>query len=122
MNRVQFMTLGLVLVFIGTQLYFVDTYVLTHKASKLAGQSASKTYDQAAGAAQNFYNQNGYQNQSGTFQPYMQTGYSNSLADSMLPRKRITPPKWICWPIFFLGAVFFLHGIALPAGGGGSSD
>ena len=119
-NRVQFMTLGLVLVFIGTQLYFVDTYVLTPRVSKIVNRSASKNYQDASNAAQDFYSQNFYQNQSQSYQPYVQAGYSNNLVDSAGPRKRLTPPKWICWPVFFLGAVFFLHGIALPSSG--SSD
>ena len=121
MNRVQFMTLGLVLVFVGTQLYFVDTYVLTAKASKIAGQSSSKNFNQATNAGRNFYAQNGFGNSANSYQPFVQTGYANTLAESAIPRKRITPPKWICWPVFFLGAVFFLHGIALPSGGGGGS-
>ena len=108
MNRVQFMTLGLVLAFVGTQLYFVDTYVLTPEATKVVGQA-----DQSAKDA--FQDDQAYNQSQEYYQPFRMASYSTDASmESQKPRKNLTPPKWICWPVFFLGAVFFLHGIALP--------
>ena len=119
MNRVQFMTTGLVLAFIGAQLYFIDTYVLTSQATKVIGQTEQSL---AAEGLTTDPNQNDNFGQSSYYSPsFRQASYANTTSsvnnDSL---KRISHPKWICWPVFFLGAVFFLHGLALPSSSEGS--
>lgn len=110
------MTVGLLLVFVGIQLYFVETYVLTPQATKIVGQKLGDTTNQAYQGANDFYNNpNGFYQNAG----YTQDGFSNNSFGQNVAGsgKRLSPPRWICWPIFFLGAVFFLHALALPAGG-----
>ena len=109
MNRVQYMTLGLVLAFVGSQLYFIDTYVLTPQATKWVGKADKSELDPLQNsnfAAQSPQDYNRVFQQANYSQSTDQNGQWKTL-------RNITHPKWICWPVFFLGAVFFLHGIAL---------
>lgn len=53
-----------------------------------------------------------YQNQN-TYQPRLAAS-QGMLARTMFgPQKQVTTPKWLGWPILFLGAVFILHGAGM---------
>jgi hypothetical protein len=107
------MSLGLLLIFIGTQLYFVETYELTPRVTKLikrkGGGNTGDVYEAAGDAYQTTENYYSGDNN------YLTAGYSDSLSGTPVgPNKTISPPNWICWPVFFLGAVLFLHALVLP--------
>jgi hypothetical protein len=106
MTRTHYMTIGLLLVLIGIQLYAIETYVLTSQASEFLDQRDTSAENQPA-------------NQLARQQPFQSPFYSASYAPSTgigtanQPPKTITPPRWLCWPIGFLGSVLALHGLAM---------
>ena len=110
------MTTGFLLIFIGLQLNFVKTYTLTPRATKFWAERLAEPSDLTP--LQTNYNGN-LGERIGS--PFSQASYTNGdyrsqqpLARPMFLRaKQVTPPEWICWPIMFVGAVFFLQGILL---------
>lgn len=110
MSRIYVMTLGLFLIFLGIQAFLVKAYVLTPEATRFVAERFENP--DAASTVNNFnsyspFNQAGYQPNYG--QTYNQVKYSMASP----AQRSIAPPSWLCWPIFFLGAVVFLHGLAL---------
>ena len=110
MNRTAVMTLGLLLLFFGVQLNVVDSYVLTPRMTNFLSEQlpsrplVSPNVNPPAGQ----YSQVG-------FTPYA-TNANASVATPAIPRgisRTIRPPSWLGWPIMFLGAVFFLNGLAI---------
>jgi hypothetical protein len=101
------MILGFVLVLIGIQLYLIQSYELTPRFS-------------------NFLSEHGHVAQAPSIQqatnnsPYYQASYPNANYNQPIASitagnlRTITPPVWLCWPVLFLGAVVFLHGVAKP--------
>lgn len=86
----RFLTIGLVLLFLGLQLRTVETFVLTPKASQFV-ESKMKSFQQARN-------------------PYAYD--SVLLAAGPVPKKYYTPPRWLGWALVSIGAVLVLHGIA----------
>lgn len=131
MSRYTTVTLGFLLVFIGIKFHMVESYFLTPKATQFwlerieeptntvqnngfgNGNYAnySNSYNQYSG---NYLANNGIQNnpfQNASYQtPY---GGQGPLANRLWPQKQITTPRWLGWPVLFLGAVFVLHGAAM---------
>lgn len=73
----------------------------------------SKGYmsNNAYGSANNSLFQNAsYQNPNAFQQPLANSGYANQVFG---PQRQVTTPKWLGWPILFLGAVFILQGLAM---------
>lgn len=104
MTRTHYMTMGLVLIFIGIQLYSIDTYVLTSEATEFIQERLGSEENESNDAMQ----QSAYQ------QPFFQASYSTAQTQTATqPAKEITPPRWLCWPIGFLGSVLTLHGLAM---------
>ncbi|QEG20867.1 hypothetical protein [Mariniblastus fucicola] len=109
MNRTVVMTLGFLLVFFGIQLNVVDSFVLTPRMTNFLS-------DQLADAPAIPNSVVSPSQQPG---PFTQAGYSNGDPNTyrtpVSPRANrvIHPPGWIGWPIMFLGAVFFLNGVAI---------
>ena len=103
MARINIMTIGLILVFLGAQFFFVRTYVLTPQASRFV---AERLQDQSQIS------------QNGAAPSYYRAAYNPVVTPTT--QKRISPPTWLCWPTLFLGVVLFLHGIALRQPKGGS--
>ena len=114
MNRPVMMTLGFLFVFFGIQLNVVDSYVLTPRmANFFADPNASPQT-----IVPELSNANGPQ--------FVQTGFNApNAATSNFPNqvtlsrpnnqanRVIRPPVWWGWPVMFLGAVFFLNGLAI---------
>jgi hypothetical protein len=50
------------------------------------------------------------QNRNGFAPQAIASGYSNQMIG---PQKQVTTPKWLGWPILFLGAVLILQGLAM---------
>lgn len=59
------------------------------------------------------YTLNGYGSSNGYGVPTQFASAVNSGAGGYFGQRRFAPPTWLCWPAFFLGVVFFLHGAAL---------
>ncbi len=102
MRPSSIMTLGFVLIFLGVQLNLVESYELTPRFSNFLSENGQMS-DSALMKNQEFnsrYNQASY--------PKVNIDQSNIIPGNV---KTITPPTWLCWPVLFLGAVIFLHGI-----------
>ncbi len=99
MNRNHFFLLGLVLLYVGLQFRFVETFVLNEKSGKFLAQrmgsgDASPTLNLTQ-AAQRFF------------------------PASMAPTssRSLTPPDWIGWALLSIGSVLVLHALAMPKPG-----
>ena len=111
MRRTSTMTLGFVLIFLGIQFALVDSYLLTPRIVNLLSDQGQ--FAQVIPPTQ--FSQNQYQQS-----PYSQVGYQapnqQPLALTTAPpaQRTITPPRWLCWPLFFFGTVVLIHGISKP--------
>ena len=127
MRRTSIMTMGFVLIFIGIQLNLVETYVLTPRFSNFLSENGVS--DPSTGHPPTIIpngmvnlNNNNQQNIRNT--PYNSPYYQASFPQVQPPQfspvaslsgqaKTFSPPKWLCWPVLFLGAVLFLQGLAM---------
>jgi len=115
MSRVYIMTFGLFLIFLGIQVFLVKAYVLTPDASRFVAERFQNpdTSSRLLQANNNYspFGQASYQSGFGSSVsgPFTQAAYSLSTP----AQRSLAPPSWLCWPIFFFGAVVFLHGLAL---------
>lgn len=117
MNRTLVMTLGFLLVFFGIQLNVVDSYVLTPRMATFVSDQFS---DKPLIGNTAIVNPRTGQFQTGSSQAgsFAQAGYSPNDAALRIPQaptvnRVIRPPGWLGWPFMFLGAVFFLNGLAI---------
>jgi len=101
------MALGFFLIFVGIQLNVVERYVMTPRTANLlsATGTAASTLNPPADyslPANTAYNS-----------PYYQASYQTpATTSSYLPASReLRPPRWLCWPVLFLGAVILISGI-----------
>jgi hypothetical protein len=115
------MSAGFLLIFMGIQLHVVESFTMTRRVSNFLSDNFSGNPDQLASAAPvgmpNFdANAQNYNS------PYYQASYANNArqlqpAAVFQPRNRvINPPRWICWPVLFMGAVLILQGLLLNVG------
>ena len=95
LNRNQFLLIGLVLVLLGLQLRFVDTYVLNEHSTKFLARQAGRTEATSVWAMP----------------------VSLATQGEMAPRKRVQPPRWIAWALISVGGVFVLHSLAMKKPG-----
>ena len=92
MNRNQYLMIGLVIFFLGVQLRFVDTFVLNETSTRyLAKKSADAEPSSFRALPLSFVAQ----------------------SPAPIPRKSITPPRWIGWALVSFGGVFVLHSLVL---------
>ena len=128
MSRSSIMTTGALLVLLGIQLNYVDTYVVKSQFTDFCNERFSvplfleevpsveeETSDFGSGFGFGNNNQN-LSKQIPTSQASFSKGTHDQDADAVtasVELKQITPPSWTCWPLIFLGAVLFLHGAAL---------
>ncbi len=119
MSRISVMTIGFLLIFIGIQLNMVESFQLTHQATRFWNE---KIVDPASELVSdgNYAQQAAWQQPSPYQSPYFQASYASPVAG--IPNqsgnvaggeKTLTHPSWICWPVFFAGTVFFLHGLSM---------
>jgi hypothetical protein len=101
MNRNHFFLAGLVLLYLGLQFRFVDTFVLNDKSSKFLAQRL--------GSADNSPGLNIRQAAQGIFPASLAPSSSRSL----------TPPEWVGWALLSIGSVLVLHSLAMPKPGQG---
>ena len=95
LNRNQYLLAGLVFFLLGIQLRMVDGFVLNERATQFLHQRMKN-------------------------QPLASASEGNSLAATspLVPKQRLTPPKWIGWSLVSLGSVLILYSLALKKPGG----
>ncbi|MEM9660467.1 MAG: hypothetical protein AAF961_19050 [Planctomycetota bacterium] len=91
-NRNQYFFLGVLLILLGMQFRWVKTFVLTDEATQFLAERVSSASDSAA------------------------YGFSSDLGAA--PKKVIEPPPWLGWILISVGAVLFLHSLAMKKPGG----
>jgi hypothetical protein len=97
-NRNHFFLVGLVLLYVGLQFRFVETFVLNDKATKFiaqrlgAGETTGLNIRQAA---------------QGLF----------PVSSASAATRSVTPPEWIGWALLSIGSVLVLHALAMPKPG-----
>jgi hypothetical protein len=99
MNRHHYFLVGLIVLFVGLQFRFVESYVLNDKASRFLAQrfgSGDDASRMSIGQA---------------FSPLMP-----SIASG--PMRTVTPPDWIGWALLSVGSVLVLHSLVMPKPGG----
>ena len=99
MNRNHFFLVGLVLLYVGLQFRFVETFVLNDKSSKFLAQKLGSVETNGA--------LNITQAASRIFPASMSTPSTRS----------VTPPEWIGWALLSIGSVLVLHALAMPKPG-----
>jgi hypothetical protein len=90
LNRDHYMMLGVVILLLGVQFRYVDTYVLNEKASEFI---AARQSDQDALIAQQ------------TFAIFP--------SPTTVSLRSWSPPSWLGWACVSIGAVLVLHSLAL---------
>lgn len=108
------MTIGFLLIFVGLQLNLVQSFELTPGAARFWNENIVHPAAELVSDASP-------QSQGGWNNPWQQASWNGQLAaqrmipDSLQPasQRTLTHPAWICWPVFFAGTVFFLHGLSM---------
>jgi len=95
LNRNQFLLIGLVLVLLGLQFRFVDTYVLNESSTKFLAKQTGKSQDASMWTLP----------------------VSLAAQSGLTPRKRVRPPRWIAWAMISVGGVLVLHSLAMKKPG-----
>jgi hypothetical protein len=92
LNRNQYFFMGLVVLLLGVQLRMVESYTLTHEATRfLAERSQTSTANS--------------------------TLFSLSSDMGAGPQKVVQPPEWAGWCLMSIGAVLILHSLAMKKPG-----
>jgi len=95
-NRNHYFMIGIVLLLLGMQLRWVDSYVLNAEATEFV----AKRWDQTQPPAQP------------AVSPQLLVTTPTPAATTM-PRRTIKPPAWIGWSFVSIGAVLVLHSLAM---------
>ena len=109
MHRTTTMALGFFLIFLGIQLNVVERYVMTPRTANLMSSDGDFT-NTFRDSADNLQQANTAYNS-----PYYQASYqAPTPVSAYSPASReIRPPRWLCWPVLFLGAVILINGLTL---------
>lgn len=106
MHRITTIAMGFFLIFLGIQLNVVERYRMTPRTANFLSADG-------VGAVQ--VPQLVTAPQAATQSPYYQASYQapapaiTRSADS----RDLRPPRWLCWPVLFFGAVVLINGAAL---------
>ncbi len=92
LNRNHYFVLGMLLLLIGIQLRFIDSYVLNEPATRFLAAKFGST-------------------------PQEQTVRLPLLSQGPMPRKVISPPEWLGWSLMSIGSVLMLHSLAMKKPG-----
>jgi hypothetical protein len=93
LNRHQFFFIGLLVLLIGVQFRYVNSFVLNAETTRFL---ADRT---------------------GQSNPVATTVFSATEGMSSGPRKVVEPPEWLSWCLISVGAVLCLHSLAMPRPG-----
>lgn len=115
MRRTSIMTTGFALIFIGIQLNLIESYQLTPRFTNFLSENGGGIVTVPANnvAQPSQFSLPSQVNQQFNT-PYYQASASSPPYNANLQSgatRVITPPTWLCWPVLFLGAVVFLHGL-----------
>jgi len=121
MSRISVMTIGFLLIFSGIQLNLVESFVLTPEATKFWHEKIVDPANELVVVTDPDSGMDSRNQRSGPFQaPFFQASWAgNNAGQSSVQQhnggapKTLTHPQWICWPVFFAGTVFFLHGLSM---------
>lgn len=89
----RFFALGVVCILMGLQMRAVESFVLTPKASQFIERNIRNSGLQTERTAYRF-------------DSILMTG-------GPVPKKTVTPPRWLGWATISIGAVLTLHGLTL---------
>ena len=97
------MALGFFLVFFGIQLRMVERYTMTPRMANFFTSDGVLRANLTSPAPSTVPT---------VSSPYYQASYSTAAPtiNVAAPSRDLVPPRWLCWPVLFLGAVVFLHG------------
>ncbi|NLF71746.1 MAG: hypothetical protein GX575_22170 [Candidatus Anammoximicrobium sp.] len=95
LNRNQFCLIGLVLILLGLQLRYVDTFVLSESSTKFLARQAGRTEATSVWTLP----------------------VALATQNGMTPRKKVKPPRWLAWALISVGGVFVLHSLAMKKPG-----
>lgn len=112
MHRTSTMALGFFLIFLGIQLNVVERYVMTPRTASLMSEDGTlrSTLREPIDNVRNV--NTAYDS------PYYQASYQTPTTISAYSpaAREIRPPRWLCWPVLFLGAVILINGLAVRRG------
>ena len=94
-NRNQYFMLGLVVVLLGIQLRWVETYVLNERASHFIAERLTPAVSDGDGSVRSFM-----------------------PAVGPTPHRTIHPPAWLGYALLSAGGVLILHSLAMKKPGG----
>jgi hypothetical protein len=94
LNRNHFFIIGTVILFLGVQLRFVDSYVLNEPTTRFLAEKFASADKQMA---------------STTVMPAMEMAGPGSSASL----RTIRPPIWLGWALISVGGVLMLHSLAM---------
>ncbi len=95
-NRNQYFAIGVVVLLLGIQFRYVESFTLNKDTSTLIRKRLSKKKTPALVA-----NNSSFSDYFGT-RPVLQSNI------------KLTPPKWIGWALLSTGGVLVLHSLAVP--------
>ncbi len=119
MSRTSLMSIGFFLLFMGIQLHVVESFTMTRRVSNFLTDNFPGDEGTIAAAARSNLPQFGANDQNYN-SPYYQASYTNSVVQIQptasattfsAENRTLQPPRWICWPVLFLGAVMILQGL-----------
>ena len=119
MHRTNIMALGFLLIFLGIQLNVVERYVMTPRMANLLSPNGTVVSaprlpsDNFGVPGDNFDRVNTAYNS-----PYYQASYQTPATVSGFSPvgREFRPPRWLCWPVLFLGAVILINGMTSRRG------
>jgi hypothetical protein len=97
LNRNQFFMLGLVILFLGIQLRFVESFVLNPQSTKFLAERFAKDKPVATTA----------------IMPTVDLAPRGASG----PLRTIKPPEWLGWALISIGSVLILHSLAMKRPG-----
>ena len=95
-NRNQFMLIGVLLLLLGLQLRFVDTFVLNEASTRFLNKQGEAVEAQSSWTLP------------------VTLSAQNPLSAN---RKRIRPPRWLHYALLSVGGVLMLHSVAMKKPG-----
>jgi hypothetical protein len=123
MSRTATMATGFFLILAGIQLHMVESFTLTPRMSHFLNDTFSQ---QDHSLAPNIATSGDFSSPRQNYNsPYYQASYSQPGGNQRLASRpvatirssgqdTITPPRWFCWPVLFLGAFLLLQGAIKP--------